>query len=321
MRLEQLECLCEIVKQGYSVSGAAAALHTSQPAVSRQLRALERELGVDIFVRNHKRLTGATVPGEAVIGAARRMLAEAANMHRIASDSTAAERGTLIVATTHTQARHALPRIVKRFTARYPEVELTLRQGNPAGVAEMVRAGEADIAIASEAQTRTSELVMLPAYRLARIVLTPPRHALLGKGRLTLERLAAYPIITYDEAFVGRSRVMSAFAARGLKPRIVLSAIDTDVIKTHVETGLGVAIVAGMAFDARRDRGLRAIDAGHLFEPNTIYVTLNRASWLRRYAFDFIEWFAPQLTPDVVVQALRRQHPAARLPAGNAGAL
>src|SRR5262245_35335534 len=174
MRLEQLECLCEIVKQGYSVSGAAAALHTSQPAVSRQLRALERELGVEIFVRNHKRLTGATVPGAAVLAAARRMLAEAANMHRIARDITTAGRGTLIVATTHTQARHALPKVVKRFTSRYPEVELALRQGNPASVADMVRAGEADIAIASEAQAHWSELVMLPAYQLERIVLTPP---------------------------------------------------------------------------------------------------------------------------------------------------
>jgi len=321
MRLEQLHCLCEIVKQGYSVSGAAAALHTSQPAVSRQLRALERELGVDIFVRSHKRLTGPTAPGAAVIAAARRMLGEASNMRKIARDTTTAERGTLIVATTHTQARHALPTVVKRFAARYPDVELTLRQGNPEAVADMVRAGEADIAIASETQVRSPDLVMLPAYQLERIVLTPPRHALLAKGRLTLERLAAHPIITYDEAFVGRSRVLRAFEARGLKPRIVLSAIDTDVIKTHVETGLGVAIVAKMAFDARRDRGLRAIAAGHLFEPNTIYVTLHRASWLRRYALDFIEWFAPQLKHDVVVQALRRHIPATRAAAGNASAL
>jgi LysR family transcriptional regulator, cys regulon transcriptional activator len=321
MRLEQLQCLCEIVRQGYSVSGAAAALRTSQPAVSRQLRALERELGVDIFVRNHKRLTGATQPGAAVIAAARRMLAEASNMRKIAVDTTAAERGALIVATTHTQARHALPQVVKRFTARYPDVELRLRQGNPAAVADMVRGGEADIAIASEAQARSPDLVMLPAYRLGRIVLVPPRHPLIGKGRLTLESLAAYPIITYDEAFVGRSRVLNAFAARGLKPRIVLSAIDTDVIKTHVETGLGVAIVAQMAFDARRDRGLRAIDAGHLFEPNTIYVTLHRASWLRRYALDFIEWFAPHLTAEAVLRALRGAGSGARTHAGSAGPL
>jgi LysR family cys regulon transcriptional activator len=316
MRLEQLECLCEIVRQGMSVSGAAAALHTSQPAVSRHLRALERELGVDIFMRNHKRLTGITAPGKEVIAAARRMLAEAGNMRRIGDDSTALQTGTLIVATTHTQARHALPRVVKRFAARYPEVELTLRQGNPAGVADMVRAAEADLAIASETAARSPELVMLPAYQLERIVLTPPRHPLLKESRLTLERLAGYPIITYDEAFVGRSRVVRAFEKRGLKPRIVLSAIDTDVIKTHVEAGLGVAIVAGMAFDARRDRGLRAIDASHLFEPNTIYVTLRRNIYLRRYALDFIEWFAPHLKPETVVQALRGQGPAVQLPAG-----
>ena len=307
MRLEQLVCLCEIVKQGFSVSGAAAALHTSQPAMSRQLRGLERELGIDIFVRNHKRLTGLTEPGQAVMAAARRMLAEAGNMRKIGRDSAAVQSGTLIVATTHTQARHALPAIVKRFTARYPEVELTLRQGNPAAVADMVRAGDADIAIASEARARSPELVTLPAYRLERIVLTPARHPLLKQPRLTLERLAGYPIITYDEAFVGRSRVIRAFEAKGLKPRIVLSAIDTDVIKSHVEAGLGVAIVAKMAYDAKRDRGLRAIDASHLFEPNTIYVTLRRAAYLRRYALDFIEWFAPHLKHGVVTQALRGQ--------------
>ena len=179
----------------------------------------------------------------------------------------------------------------------------------------MVRAGEADVAIASEAPARSPALVMLPAYQLERIVLTPPRHPLL-RQRLTLERLAGYPIITYDEAFVGRSRVMRAFEAKGLKPRIVLSAIDTDVIKTHVETGLGIAIVAKMAYDARRDRGLRAIDASHLFEPNTIYVTLRRDGYLRRYALDFIEWFAPHLKHDIVVQALRGPGSPARITAG-----
>ena len=315
MRLEQLECLCEIVKQGLSVSGAAAALHTSQPAVSRQLRALERELGVDLFVRNYKRLTGLTNPGHEVLAAAQRMLTEAANLRKIGHDSAAVQRGTLVVATTHTQARHALPKVIKRFTARYPEVELTLRQGNPSAVADMVRAGEADVAIASETPAPSPALVMLPAYRLERIVLTPPRHPLL-RGRLTLERLSGYPIITYDEAFVGRSRLVRAFEARGLKPRIVLSAIDTDVIKTHVETGLGVAIVAKMAYDARRDQRLRAIDASHLFEPNTIYVTLRRASYLRRYALDFIEWFAPHLKHGIVAQALRGEGPGARMAAG-----
>jgi len=307
MRLEQLECLCEIVKQGLSVSGAAAALHSAQPAVSRQLRALERELGADLFIRNHKRLVGITAPGEVVIAAAQRMLAEAGNMRKVVRDSVAVQSGTLVVATTHTQARHALPTVVQRFAARYPEVELTLRQGNPAAVADMVRAGDADLAIASETPVRRPELVMLPAHRLERIVLTPPRHPLLARPRLTLERLAAHPIITYDEAFVGRSRVLRAFHAKGLKPRIVLSAIDTDVIKTHVEMGLGVAIVARMAYDAKRDRGLRAIEASHLFEPNMIYVTLRRGSYLRRYALDFIQWFAPHLRHEIVTQALRGQ--------------
>lgn len=312
MRLQQLECLCEIVKQGLSVSGAAAALRTSQPAVSRQLRALERELGVEIFVRSHKRLTGITAPGQDVIAAARRMLDDAEHLLNIGRDSTTAQTGTLIVATTHTQARHALPQVVRRFTTRYPEVEITIRQGSPVAAADMVRSGQADIAIASEAPAHSRDLVLLPAYRLERIVLTPPRHPLLRTKRLTLERLARYPIITYDETFVGRSRVVRAFEAKGLKPRIVLSAIDTDVIKTYVENGIGIAIVAKMAFDARRDRGLRAMDARHLFEPNTIYVTLRRNGYLRRYALDFIEWFAPHLRHDVVIQALRGQGTAPR---------
>jgi LysR family cys regulon transcriptional activator len=312
MRFRQLQCLCEIVRRDLSVSRAAEALRTSQPAVSRQLRALERELGVDIFVRSHKRLTGITAPGHAIVAAARRILTEAEGLFDIVRDASAVQTGTLIVATTHTQARHALPRVVKRFSARYPEVEITLRQGSPSAVAEMVRSGEADIGIASEAPARSPELVSLPAYRLERIVLVPARHPLLEAKRLTLEQLAKYPVITYDEAFIGRSRVIRAFEAKGLRPRIVLSAIDTDVIKTYVENGLGIAIVAKMAFDARRDRGLRAMDARHLFEPNTICVTLRRNRYLRAYALDFIEWFAPHLSRDAVLHALHGKGNAAR---------
>ncbi|HXF65296.1 MAG TPA: LysR substrate-binding domain-containing protein [Burkholderiales bacterium] len=305
MRLQQLVCLCEIIKRGLSVSAAAASLRTSQPAVSRQLRALERELGIEIFVRRHKRLIGLTAEGRAALAAAQRMLAEAERLLDIGRDASGSHSGVLVVATTHTQARHALPKVVKRFTTRYPEVEITLRQGTPATVADMVRAGEADIAIASEGPRRWPELVLLPAYRLERVVLTPPGHPLLRARPLTLERLVEHPIITYDEAFVGRSRLVRAFEAKGLKPRIALSAIDTDVIKTYVETGLGVGIVAKIAYDARRDRALRAIDARHLFESNTIYVTLRRHSALRRYAFDFIEWFAPHLEREAVARALR----------------
>lgn len=305
MRLRQLLCLCEIVKRGLSVSAAAASLRSSQPAVSRQLRALERELGIEIFVRRHKRLIGLTSEGRAALAAAQRMLVEAERLLDIGRDASGSHTGVLVVATTHTQARHALPKVVQRFTRRYPEVKITLRQGTPETVADMVRCGDADIAIASEGPRRWPELVLLPAYRLERVVLTPPGHPLLRVKPLTLGRLAEYPIITYDEAFAGRSRLVQAFEAKGLKPRIALSAIDTDVIKTYVATGLGVGIVAKMAYQARRDRALRAIDARHLFEPNIIYVMLRRHSALRRYALDFIEWYAPHLEREAVMRALR----------------
>lgn len=304
MRLQQLECLCEIVKRDFSVSGAAEALRSSQPAVSRQLRALERELGVDIFVRKHKRLIGITPPGRGIIATARRMLADAENMGKIAREFSAENAGALTVATTHTQARYALPNVIKRFTERYPGVRLTLRQGNPAEITQLVQSGAAELCIGSEPPDTLQEILSMPCYELQRIALVPRRHPLLREKRPTLETLARHPIITYDYTFVGRAKLIRAFEARGLAPNIVLSAIDTDVIKTYVECGLGIAIVAKMAFDPRRDRNLRAVDVSHLFESNMICVSLRRNAYLRGYVFDFIEMFAPHLKRAVVEKAL-----------------
>lgn len=312
MRIEQFQYLVEVVRCGHNISEAAKALGATQPAISRQLLLLERELGVPLFVRAKKRLLGLTEPGTAIAETARRLLAEAENVRRIAAEHHGGEEeGRFTVATTHTQARHALPDVMRAFIARYPKVEITLRQDSPAEIAAIVAAGVADVGIASEATGRSAELVSLPAYELQRIVLVPAGHPLLKHKRLTLEQLARHPVVTYDDAFIGRSRVVSAFAARGLKPRIVLSAMDTDVIKTYVEHGLGVGIVAQMAYDARRDSRLRAIPAGHLFAPNVIYVMIRRSAYLRRYAYDFIELFAPKLKRDVVAAALRERPGAA----------
>jgi len=304
MKLEQLRALCRIVAEGCSVSRAAETLNTPQPGVSRQLRTLERELGVEIFRRNRKRLLGLTAPGAAIHKVAKRMLEDAATLGKIGREFSAADSGSLTVATTHTQSRYALPAVIRRFTARFPKVRLMLRQGNPAEIVELVRTGEADLCIGSESAELSDDLLFLPCYELERIVLTPPRHALLRERRLSLEALARYPIITYDPPFMGRSKLVQAFEAHRITPNIALSATDTDVIKSYVELGLGIAIVARLAFDPARDRKLRAIDASHLFESNTIHLGLRRNDYLRSYVFEFIEMYAPRLRRHVVEKAL-----------------
>lgn len=318
MRLEQLRALAEIVKQGLSVSRAAEALNVPQPAVSRQLRALERELGVDVFVRKQQRLRGLTRPGHAIVEVAQRMLQDAENLAKIGRDFSDEESGGITVATTHTQARYALPGIVERFSRRYPRVRLRLRQGNPAEVSELVASGEADVCIGSESGEESADLALFPCYAMERIVLVPRGHALLAARRVTLETLARYPVITYDAPFIGRSKIVRAFAARGLSPEIVLSAIDTDVIKAYVELGLGIAIVAKLAFDPARDRKLRAIDASRLFESNIIYLGVRRNDYLRGYMFDFIEMFAPRLDRKTVIAGMQPRMRADRRIRGSA---
>ena len=307
MRLEQLRLVVEIVRQDFNVSRAAEALEAPQPAVSRQLKALERELGVDLFVRGRNRLRGLTQPGREILEVAQRMVEGAATIAKIANDFADAKRGRLTIATTHTQARYALPPLVRRFAERYPEVEVMIRQASPAEIVELVRAGEADVCIGSESG-EGADLVLFPCYDMHRVVLTPPDHPLLKVRRLTLATLARYPIITYDAPALGRLRLTEAFSAQGLAPKIVLSAIDTDVIKAYVEQGLGIAIVAKLAYDPARDDSLRAIDASHLFEPNTIHVGVRRNDYLRGYVLDFIEMFAPKLTRGRVESRMRAAH-------------
>ncbi len=307
MKLQQLRYLCEVANQGLNLSKAAEVLHTSQPGISKQIRLLENELGIDIFVRNGKRVIKVTPPGQAILEIAERMLRDAKNLKQVGQEFANEATGSLTIATTHTQARYALPAAIKHFTARYPKVRLILRQGNPTQIAELVTSGEADIAIATEAIELFHELGMLPCYQWNRCVIVSPRHPLLKLGKLTLEAIAQYPIVTYDFAFTGRSKINQAFDAKGLIPNVVLTAIDADVIKTYVELGLGIGILAQMAFDPKRDKHLRSIDASHLFEPSTTRIGISRNSYLRGYILDFIEIFAPHLD-HAVVKAAMREH-------------
>ena len=295
MKLQQLRYLCETANQNMNLSKAAMKLHTSQPAISKQIQMLEEELGIDIFLRNGKRIVQITPPGQLIIQTATKMLRDADNLKKIAQEFTNEANGTLTIATTHTQARYALPPVIKRFTARYPKVKLILRQGSPMQISALVTSGEADIAIATEAIEHFHELILLPCYEWNRCVILPPKHSLLKLKKLTLEAISQYPIITYDYAFTGRSKINQAFSDRGLEPNVVLTAIDSDVIKTYVELGLGVGILANMAFDAKRDKNLRSIDASHLFESSTTRIGISRNNYIRGYIFDFIEMFAPHL--------------------------
>ena len=304
MKLQQLRYLREVARRGLNVSEAAEALHTSQPGISKQIRLLEDELGVQILIRHGKRVVDVTEPGRIIIDIADRMLQEAENLKRVGQEFGGEHAGALAIATTHTQARYALPPVVERFRERYPKVRLSLREGSPAQIAELMAAGEADIAIVTESPAHFEELVTLPCYQWNRCVITPLKHPLGAEKRLTLEALARYPLVTYDFAFNPESPIKRAFDARGLQPSVALTAIDADVIKTYVELGVGVGILAAMAFDPARDTGLKFIDASHLFEASTTHIGIRRNTYLRRYVYDFIEMFAPHLTRAMVERTL-----------------
>jgi LysR family cys regulon transcriptional activator len=305
MKLQQLRYICEVAKHDLNLSQTAEALFTSQPGISKQIRALEDELGVDIFIRHGKRLVAITEPGRAIIDKAHQVLNDVVHLRHIGEEFTREDTGSLTIATTHTQARYALPPVIKEFRDKFPNVRLSLYQGSPTQISELTTSGEADIAIATEAIEHYKDLAMLPCYQWNRCVLTPPRHPLLKVKKLTLQDIARYPVITYDFAFTGRSQINKAFAAAGLTPEVVLTAIDADVIKTYVELGLGVGIVAMMAYSPERDQRLRALDASHLFEPSTTRIGIRKDSYLRGYVYEFIAMFAPHLQRDVLDAALR----------------
>ena len=310
MNLRQLLSICQIVDHDLRISDAAEATFRSQPSVTRQIKELESELGFDIFIRSRNKVLSLTPQGEGLVVIARRMLHDVDNIHRMRKEITTSTQGDFIIATTHTHARYVLPPVVQRFMLKFPMVKLSLRQGNPRQCCELVARGHADIAICSTRGAIHEDVAYIACYKLRRSVVTPRRHPLLRENPLTLEALARYPLITYDEAYDGRQVINTAFSEKGLKPSIVLSAMDADVSKVYVRLGLGIAIIATLAFDPKLDRHLRRIDAGNLFKASAINLVVRRHSYLRGYAYEFMNLFAPKLSKAVIEEALFRKTPS-----------
>ncbi|MDG4596497.1 MAG: HTH-type transcriptional regulator CysB [Candidatus Contendobacter sp.] len=301
MKLQQLRYLSAIVRNNMNISAAAESLYTSQPGISKQLRLLEEELGVELFSRNGKHLTEMTPIGRQIILKVEIILREVNNIQILAEEYRDDRRGSLSIATTHTQARYALPPVIKIFRERYPAVTLQIHQGSPAQIAEMVQSGEVDFAIATESLELFEDLVMMPCYVWQRCVLVPRDHPLTKLDRLTLQDVARYPLVTYVFGFTGRSQLDEAFRGAQLKPMVAFTATDADVIKTYVRLGMGVGIVAWMAYDPSRDQDLTRLDASHLFAANVTRIGFRRGMFLRCYMYDFIELFAPHLTKERVL--------------------
>lgn len=304
MKLQQLRYIWEVSQHDLNVSTTAERLFTSQPGISKQIRLLESELGIDIFSRNGKHFTALTPAGSQVIDIAGEILAKVRDIRQIADEHLDTEVGMLSIATTHTQARYALPAVIQQFMQRYPKIKLSINQGTPAQISEQVARGVVDLAIATESSNLFDNLVTLPCYQWNRSVLVPHDHPLTQQSTLTLEDVAKYPIITYTFGFTGRSQLDLAFDRAGLHPQLSLTAVDADVIKTYVRLGLGIGIVAHMAYDPKQDSDLTALEAGHLFAPSTTKVVLRRDMFMRAFLYDFIEMFAPHLNRDLIDQAM-----------------
>ncbi|MDB2409414.1 HTH-type transcriptional regulator CysB [Pseudomonadales bacterium] len=303
MKLQQLRYIWEVAHHDLNVSATAQSLFTSQPGISKQIRLLEDELGVEVFARSGKHLTRVTPAGEAILKTAGEILRKVETIKQVAQEFSDEKRGSLSIATTHTQARYALPPSIEKFIDKYPEVSLHMHQGTPMQISELAADGTVDFAIATEALELFSDLLMMPCYRWNRCVVVPKNHPLAQLSELTLEDVASYPIVTYVFGFTGRSKLDDAFFDHGLSPKVVFTAADADVIKTYVRLGLGIGIVAQMAFDETTDSDLVALDASHLFSPSITKIGFRRGTFLRGYMYDFIKMFAPHLTKDLVEQA------------------
>ncbi len=304
MNLQQLRYIHEVARNGLNISAAAQVLYTSQPGISTQIRQLEEELGVRIFERRSRQLSGITPAGDRILALAEEVLSGIDRINQTACEYTDPDKGSLRLASTHTQARYALPPVITGFRRRYPGVSLHLQQGTPMQIAEMAAEGKVDFAIATEAIELFEDLTMLPCYRWNRCILTPCDHPLRDEAPLTLETVAVYPIITYVFGFTGRSQLDRAFNARNLTPDVVITAADTDVIKTYVRLHLGVGIIAGMAYDPKIDRDLCSLDASHLFNSSTTWIGLRKGTFLRKFHYDFIQSFAPHLDQTRVDNAM-----------------
>ena len=300
MKLQQLRYIWEVSKHDLNVSATAQSLYTSQPGISKQIRLLEDELGVEVFARSGKHLTRITPAGEAILEIAGDILQKVDSIRQVAQEHSDERKGSLSLATTHTQARYALPPIINEFIKSYPDVSLHMHQGNPVQISAMAADGDVDFAIATEAIGGHSDLIMMPVYKWNRSVVVPKTHPLAQLKEITLQDLATVPIVTYTFGFTGRGDLDKAFRKQGLEPRIVFTAVDSDVIKTYVRLGLGVGIIASMAFDAELDADLVALDISHLVPDSVTKIGFRKGTFLRGYMYEFIRAFAPHLTPEAV---------------------
>ena len=304
MNIRQLQLLSQVVDCDLNISRAARMAHTSQPSVSRHLQALESQLGIRIFVRNKRKVEGLTTTGHQVLESARRILYEVESLNELGKASDTDQHGSITIGASHTYARYALPTVVRAFMQRYPHVRLVLRQGDPQQILNWASAGATDIAVCAEPNDRPKSIIFFSCNRHERLILTPRGHPLVKLKKPTLRQLSDHPIITYDSQFAIHKSIVRAFEAQGLEPNIVLTATDVDVMKTYVKCGLGVAVVASLAYNEGDDLDLVAINANHLFEPTTIKLGVRKGAFLRSYVFDFIELFAPQLNRDQIQRAL-----------------
>jgi LysR family cys regulon transcriptional activator len=303
MNLRQLRALCEIVDNDFKISHAAKALYTSQPSVSRHISSLEEEVGAALFRRTDKRIIGLTEAGADILSAARRMLNDAENIKKIGQDHSDENHGELTIAASHTTARYFLPGIVTAFMAKHPSVRLVIRQSDPTQVARLVNTGEVDLSLSPAGAELLPEVVMIPCHEHGRIILVPTDHPLLRIRKPTLAQVAKFPLITYSREFPAYAQIMGVFDKAKLAPNVVLTASDIDVMKTYVECGLGIAIVASFAYDSVKDVKLRAVNVDHLIAPATVYICLRRGGHIRSYVYDFIELVSSSLTRKVIAQA------------------
>ena len=308
MKLQQLRCIFQIVQSEFNISKASEVLNTSQPGVSKQIKLLEDEIGIKIFQRNGKRLVNLTEPGELVLSSIETILQESNNIKVISEEYIEKDQGTFTIATTHTQARYKLPKVVEEFVKKYPKINLNIHQGDPSQVTDQIINGEADVGIATESINLSADIHTIPCYQWNRCVVMPKNHPLTEVRKITLEDLATYPMITYDYAFTGSTIVSEVFKNANIEPNIMLTAIDADVIKTYVSLNMGIGLIAEMAFDASTDYPMVSRDVSHLFPLSTTYIGIRRENFLRKYTSDFIRMFIPKASENELKKILNKRH-------------
>ena len=304
MNLQQLKIVIETAKQNFNLTEVANTLFTSQSGISKHIKDLEDELGIELFVRKGKRFLGLTDPGKDLIQIAERMLLDAKNIKKLADQFSQSDHGQLTIATTHTQARYALPEVIRQFKNAFPKVHLAIHQGSPNEIVDMLKKGEADIGIATESISQIAELITFPFYNWHHAIIVPKGHALENKKDVSLEEIAEYPLVTYHEGFTGRKSIDEAFHKKNLSPDIVISALDADVIKTYVELDLGIGIIASMAYQKDRDTKLSLVDSEKLFSNNTTHIAIRQGHYLRGYAYKFLELCSKDLNEAKIKSAI-----------------